>query len=348
MISSPSRDVYSHWIVRIGFIILFVTVTYQILTSYGILKSIPGLDYPYLIGILAMLLATSIDLARDFALTSRNLEKQLVQVQELSEKTIAQERLQREQEIQQRLLEEENLRKSRELEEARQLQVSMLPKPLEEYPGIEIYFHMQTATEVGGDYYDYHVSGDQALTLAIGDATGHGMRAGTMVSVIKSLFVAEGGQMDLPGFMDKCHRTIRELRLANLYMGLTLARFTDNQLSLISAGMPPVFHFRRKEGTLDELLMKVLPLGAPATLSLKPINIQMSSGDLLVFMSDGYPELFNSRQETFGIENVKRVIKENVDTPVRKIVDRLLATGDRWREDFPQKDDITFIIFKVI
>ena len=50
----------------------------------------------------------------------------------------------------------------------------------------------QTATEVGGDYYDFLVSpaGLPAphLTVAIGDATGHGAKAGTMVTVIKTLF----------------------------------------------------------------------------------------------------------------------------------------------------------------
>ena len=52
---------------------------------------------------------------------------------------------------------------------------------------------MRTATEVGGDYYDFHLADDGALTVAVGDATGHGARAGTMVTVIKSLFTAEAG-----------------------------------------------------------------------------------------------------------------------------------------------------------
>jgi len=224
MLSNPSQDGYSQWIVRIGFSVLFFTVTYQILIVYDILPPVFGIDHPYLVGILAMLFSTSIDLARDFALTSRNLEKQLIQVKELSEKTLAQERLQREQEIQRVLLEKENQRKSLELEEARKLQISMLPEPLETYPGFDISFQMQTATEVGGDYYDYHISSNNYLTLAIGDATGHGMKAGTMVSVIKSLFVAESGEMEPGSFLQKCHQTIRKMRLGNLYMTLLLAR----------------------------------------------------------------------------------------------------------------------------
>jgi sigma-B regulation protein RsbU (phosphoserine phosphatase) len=47
---------------------------------------------------------------------------------------------------------------------------------------------MDTATEVGGDYYDFHVSEDGTMTLAIGDATGHGVKAGIMVTAAKILF----------------------------------------------------------------------------------------------------------------------------------------------------------------
>ena len=47
---------------------------------------------------------------------------------------------------------------------------------------------MKPATEVGGDYYDFHVGEDGTLTVAVGDATGHGLKAGTMVTATKSLF----------------------------------------------------------------------------------------------------------------------------------------------------------------
>ena len=56
---------------------------------------------------------------------------------------------------------------------------------------------MKTATEVGGDYYDFHVGVDGTLTIVLGDATGHGMRAGTMVTSAKSLFNSYGANPDI-------------------------------------------------------------------------------------------------------------------------------------------------------
>ena len=87
-----------------------------------------------------------------------------------------------------RILELENERKTRELDQARKLQLSMLPKDVPTLQNLDIAVYMKTATEVGGDYYDFHISGNNILTAVLGDATGHGMNAGMMVSVSKGLF----------------------------------------------------------------------------------------------------------------------------------------------------------------
>jgi ligand-binding sensor domain-containing protein len=87
-----------------------------------------------------------------------------------------------------KFLQLENDRKTKELEEARQLQLSMLPKELPKLPHLDIAVYMKTATEVGGDYYDFHLHIDGTLTVILGDATGHGMMSGMMVSIMKSLF----------------------------------------------------------------------------------------------------------------------------------------------------------------
>jgi serine phosphatase RsbU (regulator of sigma subunit) len=75
-----------------------------------------------------MIFSMSIYLSRDFAKTNRQVEQKLREVKHLSERSLAQERINREKEVERKLLAAENERKSKELEEARQLQLSMLPK----------------------------------------------------------------------------------------------------------------------------------------------------------------------------------------------------------------------------
>ena len=113
------------------------------------------------------------------------------------QKLLEQERARKAQEIQQALLSVEYERKSVELEDARRFQLSMLPKEVPHHPAYDVAVFTRTATEVGGDYYDFHLAGD-ALSVTIGDATGHGAKAGTMVTVIKTLFSGYGGTSSSP------------------------------------------------------------------------------------------------------------------------------------------------------
>jgi serine phosphatase RsbU (regulator of sigma subunit) len=66
----------------------------------------------------------------------------------------------------------DNARTTRELESARSLQLSMLPSTLPELPGFEVAAAMATATDVGGDFFDFRTLPDGALVVAVGDATG--------------------------------------------------------------------------------------------------------------------------------------------------------------------------------
>ena len=108
------------------------------------------------------------------------------------------------------IVQAENERKTQELEEARQLQLSMLPNELPQLANLDIAVYMKTATEVGGDYYDFHIGLDGTLTVVIGDATGHGMKAGTMVTTTKSLFNVLAPN---PNIVETFHEMTRCLKL---------------------------------------------------------------------------------------------------------------------------------------
>ena len=141
--------------------------------------------------------------------------------------------------LQRQLLEAENARQTQELEGARQLQLSMLPKTMPEHPTVDVAAFMKTATEVGGDYYDFDVADDGTLTIAIGDATGHGAQAGTMVTATKSLFSLLAHEPDLKRVLHKAALALKRMALPRLYMALALAKLRGQTLELAGVGMPP-------------------------------------------------------------------------------------------------------------
>jgi serine phosphatase RsbU (regulator of sigma subunit) len=314
------------WIIGLAFFVFYFFASIDSLMDSGIIVPFREMENPYAFGSIGFFIAMSVYLSRDFARTNKKIV---------------------EQEMEQKLLEAENARKSKELEEARKLQLSMLPQCIDKMPGLDICFHMETATEVGGDYYDYHLADDGTLTIAIGDATGHGMKAGTMVSVMKSLFIADASQMDIVSFFKKSTQTIKQMKLGNLYMAMMLVKIKENKMIFSAAGMPPILIHRRETGTIEEIVIKGMPLGGPASFSYKQKEISLANGDTVLLMSDGFAELFNDKDEMLDYPRVKEIFKEAVDGSADEIVGHLFKAGERWRNGRSQDVDITFVVLKV-
>src|SRR5262245_59754631 len=244
-------------------------------------------------------------------------------------------------------LEAENDQRVKELEEARQLQLSMLPRNMPQSPHLEIEAYMKTATEVGGDYYDFHESDNRVLTVVVGDATGHGLKAGTVVTAMKSLFRTLAAEDDLPLVFNQSSRVLKEMNLRSLFMGLTMIKLNGPCLRIASAGMPPALIYRAEKGLVEEALIKAPPLGGISGYQYREMEYTLDHGDVLVLMSDGFPERFNQDGEMFDYSRAKQSLAEAASRPPREIIEHFVSVGDRWANGMPQNDDITFVVLKV-
>ncbi len=244
-------------------------------------------------------------------------------------------------------LEAQNEQRAKELEEARQLRLSMLPKKVPQLPGLEIAAYMKTATEVGGDYYDFHVADDDTLTIAVGDATGHGLRAGMMVTATKSLFNELVREPDSPELMRRCSRSLKAMNLRGLFMALTIVRINGKRLTITSAGMPAALLYRAAEQRVEELLFKSMPLGSITNYVYKQQEATIAAGDVLVLLSDGLPERFNANGEMLGDDAAVRVLCETTQLSPAEIIQRLVQLGDEWGGARPQDDDATFVVVQM-
>ncbi|MCI0513518.1 SpoIIE family protein phosphatase [candidate division KSB1 bacterium] len=337
----------ARWVLGFGFITLFLSIIYQILIGLGWVLSIGSNQTVYIYGILVLSIAVSIDLAQNFAKTHRVLEHQLQQVKVLAEKALLQERRAKEEEIARRLLEADNARKTLELEAARELQLSMLPKVIPTMPQLEIGVYMKTASEVGGDYYDFYLSDEGVLTIAIGDATGHGTKAGIMVALIKSIFNTMAHSFYMPDFFHHSSKVIQNMNLGTLYMALALLRIKNYQLTIAAAGMPPILIYRRQQQAVEEILIKGLPLGSRLPFTYHQQRLELEVGDTILLMSDGFMELFNPQFEQFDLPRIKELFQSVASLPSTRIIEQLTAAAETWRNGQPQNDDITFVVVKV-
>jgi serine phosphatase RsbU (regulator of sigma subunit)/ligand-binding sensor domain-containing protein len=245
-----------------------------------------------------------------------------------------------------RVLEAENERKSKELEDARQLQLSMLPREVPTISDYDIAVFMKTATEVGGDYYDFTRAQDGTLNVAFGDATGHGMQAGTIVTLMKGLFLSDAAHVDIRTFFNRCSLTMKEIKLGRLFMAFNMVRLNGKKVSFSSAGMPPAYLHRHATDDLEEIFLKGMPLGAMKSFPYALHEMEMERGDTLLFLTDGLPEQKNAGGEMFDYARVQQTFREALTGTPGDIISRLVAAGETWMGGVPQDDDITLLVIR--
>jgi ligand-binding sensor domain-containing protein/serine phosphatase RsbU (regulator of sigma subunit) len=245
-----------------------------------------------------------------------------------------------------RILELENERKSRELEEARELQLSMLPRELPVLPQLDIAAYLKTATEVGGDFYDFHLNEEGILTTIVADATGHGMQAGTMVTATKGLFQNLAELADLGLMYHQFNRAICAMGLQPRLNALLALRIKETQLEIINGGMPGLLIYKKRNNAIEEIEASGPPLGAICDYSYKLYKTSLSKGDVILSMSDGFIERFNEKDELLGYDTCKQIFRKVAFANSQEIINHFVKEADEWGGSIPQYDDITFVIIK--
>lgn len=334
-------------IILAGMAVLAVFIVLQVLVSFRAIPPVAGFNAVYVFGVLASVLTMSLFLARTVARTSLHLEARLAEVESLTSRLLAQEREAHGHELRRRLLEAENERKSRELEAGRTLQLSMLPAALPEVDGLEIAVAMTTASEVGGDYYDARPGRAGSLVVAVGDATGHGVAAGILVTAVKALFATLGGGAALAPMLAECDRVLRGMNLKHLHMCLSVARVEPRSVAVSSAGMPPLLVWRAASGAVEELGAGGLPLGGGLAPTYREQGTALQPGDTLLFATDGFAELLDPEGRPLGFEGAAEALRSAAGIPAAAVIERLAGAVTRWRRGRDQDDDVTFVVVRV-
>ena len=299
-----------------SFAVFGLTIVLQILVNLGVLQSVAGVRPVYIVGVLVSAIGMSLYLAYGMG--------------------------------QARLAEVENARKTRELAQARELQLSMLPRDLAGAPGLDVAAATFTAAEVGGDYYDVRPDGAGSLLVAFGDATGHGLASGIVVTAAKALFTSISPDAAVGPSLARCNDVLREMRLPGFQMCLALARISKAEISIASAAMPPAL-IHRPSGIVEELGAGGLPLGTRLPGRHEERSASLAPGDTVLFASDGLAELLDPRGRELGYAGVAELLREAARAEsARVVVDRLGAAAAAFRGSRAQDDDMTFLVVRVV
>lgn len=235
-----------------------------------------------------------------------------------------------------------------ELKVARQIQASFLPSSCPLLTDFEICGTNISYEEVGGDYYDFIRIVKHQIGIAIADVSGKGIPASLIMASFRASLIAEiRNNYAIRSILAKANALLCE----SIESGSFVTAFygvldTKNKvLTFSNAGhYAPILV--RKNGTKELLseggpLLGVIP---DATYEERPVGL--TSGDLLVFYTDGVTEAINPSREQFGQERLEKLLLSSIDMPAEAVMQRIIDEVASFRESARQNDDLTLVVLK--
>ncbi|MES1244566.1 MAG: PP2C family protein-serine/threonine phosphatase [Acidobacteriota bacterium] len=250
----------------------------------------------------------------------------------------------------------ERLRMREEIEYARKIQLSMLPQLPPDIGWVELAAASLPATEVGGDYYDYFRLSNEQLALVIGDVSGHGLASGLLLSGVRSCLYLLEKDLAVPvAVLDRLNEMVRKTTDRRTYvtlLGAVLDRAADGsgaELTVASAGHPPLLHFDSRSKTFTEVGEGAPPLGTMLEGSYRQIRRPVRRGDLLVLYTDGLVESRNAFGLDYGYPRLQKTVARAAagTSSVREIRDSILGDLSHFKGDAEQADDITVVVARI-
>ncbi len=237
-----------------------------------------------------------------------------------------------------------------DLRVARTIQEGLLPKQSPELPGYEIAGWSQPAEETGGDYYDWQPLPDGRLAVSLADVTGHGIGPALVTAACRAYSRASfpsGGE--LAGLMNRINALLSEDLPANRFVTFAICILDPqtSRLELLSAGHGPIVIYKASEDRLYDFPAQGIPFGISSAFDYGgTLEIQLSPGDLVVLLTDGFHEWAGPDNEQFGVERVKETVRAAKDLPAQELIAKLYAQVLEFARGTNQKDDLTAVVIR--
>jgi serine phosphatase RsbU (regulator of sigma subunit) len=241
----------------------------------------------------------------------------------------------------------------REAQDARAVQLTMIPRRKPQVPGYEFWDFSEPARHVGGDYFDYrplptpeHPPACWAITL--GDVTGKGMPAALLMARLS----AEVGlllqtELDPARVVERLNRNLCQAEMEEMFVTFLLVVIDGvrHELTVVNAGhMGPMI--RRSGGQVEVIgeersgYMLGLEEGTAYVAARTPIGF----GDVVVLYTDGVNEAMDNKRRQFGFERLREALIQ-APTGATAAGGAILDAVRCHTAGCDQSDDITLLCF---
>jgi serine phosphatase RsbU (regulator of sigma subunit) len=236
-----------------------------------------------------------------------------------------------------------------DMEVAKRIQTSLLPR-VRHLPGYRVAATMLPAEEVGGDYFDVIVAGDETW-VSIGDVSGHGVESGLIMMMTQtSIFTAVSSERSpQPSrVLEQVNGVLTE-NIARLgtdrYMALSALALRDEKV-VFAGKHQDILVYRQAEGRVEVVPTTGTWLGVLDDLRgrLFDRTLHLEDGDVVLLFTDGVTEATNASGQMYGFKQLERALNHYGRLEVEAIVNNISREVQEHMHQ--QDDDLTLIALK--
>ena len=256
-----------------------------------------------------------------------------------------------------------------ELATAKAIQESALPQVFPPYPDImhfDIYASMNAAKEVGGDFYDFFLIGDESgpdagkLAFVMADVSGKGVPAALFMMKAKTQIrdYLEAG-MELGEAIENVNRQLVDGNEAGMFVTawVGVLECGSGHVDYVNAGHNPPLLWQSEaqgqDGSVQSGSWRWLteksgiPLGLFEDLPYMVYSVECMPGDTFLLYTDGVTEAMNVEGELYGEDRLEALVNEDISLHPRALVTRVRAGVAAHAVGAEQSDDITILALEV-
>jgi serine phosphatase RsbU (regulator of sigma subunit) len=121
------------------------------------------------------------------------------------------------------------------------------------------------------------------------------------------------------------------------------------KIEIVSNGMPAPYHYSAASRRLSLIETQAPPLGFLRQISVRPVEMRLESGDVLIWLSDGFEERMNPANQIWGSEQVERTLERVCaeEMSAEDVALRMIEACDDAAGGRNNDDDMTIVVAKI-
>ncbi len=240
-----------------------------------------------------------------------------------------------------------------ELTLAQDIQMGVLPHkfpPFPEHKEFDLFASMESAKEVGGDFYDFYMVDDHRLAVTVADVSGKGVGAAMFMAISKTILknlLLTGNNLTLSDIMVHANNQLKADNTARMFVTvfIGLLDIRTGLFEYVNGGHNPSLVYEKDKGAFRYLDVEAnFVLAGRKNIAYESQSIILKPGDGLFLYTDGVTEAMNDKDELYGEERLLSYLNKssNANNP-RDLIEDISKTIVDFVGDAEQSDDITML-----